>query len=85
MFSSISLIPFYRFERELEALRKELAEVSARSGRSSPTHDSIIRDPSSEELSPPLSPEIIANGLPPGSVVASIQTTDAVLISRKDI
>ena len=88
VFSSIPLsfiVPFHRFERELEALRKELAEVSARSGRSSPTNDNIVRDPSSEDLSPPQSPEIITNGLPPGSVVASIQTTNAVLLSRKDI
>ena len=31
------ICPPFRFERELEALRKELAEVNARSERSSPT------------------------------------------------
>lgn len=44
---------YYRFERELEALRKELAESAARSGHSSP----INGVPSEEDLSagsPPL-------------------------------
>lgn len=57
-------VPF-RFERELEALRKELAEATARSGRSSPTSgaDSLVRDLSNEDLVT-CSPVSIQNGLP---------------------
>jgi len=44
----------YRFEKELEALRKELAEATARSGRSSPTNCTMTDD--EEPISPQLSP-----------------------------
>jgi hypothetical protein len=55
-----------RFERELEALRKELAEATARSGRSSPTNEgnNLSRGPSNEYLTMTRSPVIIENGLP---------------------
>ena len=42
-----------RFEKELEALRKELADATARSGRSSP--NGIMTD-DEELISPQLSP-----------------------------
>jgi len=56
-----------KFERELEALRKELADATARSGRSSPTSlDPLSGGPSDEDLStgggsPPL---MMKKGLP---------------------
>jgi len=43
-----------KFEKELEALRKELAEATARSGRSSP--NGIMTD-DDELISPQLSPK----------------------------
>ena len=46
----------YRFEKELEALRKELAEATARSGRSSPNGTICIMTDDEEPISPQLSP-----------------------------
>jgi len=40
-----------KFERELEALRKELADSTARSGLSSPTSLDAVNSPSDEDLS----------------------------------
>lgn len=57
-----------RFERELEALRKELAEATARSGRSTPVSigEDLSRITSDEELSAtPGSPVIINRQLAP--------------------
>ena len=45
-----------RFEKELEALRKELAEATARSGRSSPNGITGITTDDEEPISPQLSP-----------------------------
>lgn len=47
----------YRFEKELEALRKELAEATARSGRSSPNDATGIVTDDEEPISPQLSPK----------------------------
>jgi hypothetical protein len=56
----------YRFERELEALRKELAEVSARSGRSSPTTMSMSEDElASIANSPATHPVVVTSGVDP--------------------
>ena len=46
----------YRFEKELEALRKELAEATARSGRSSPNGTIASMTDDEEPISPQLSP-----------------------------
>jgi len=46
----------YRFEKELEALRKELAEATARSGRSSPNGTLSGMTDDEEPISPQLSP-----------------------------
>ena len=46
----------YRFEKELEALRKELAEATARSGRSSPNGTLGCTTDDEEPISPQLSP-----------------------------
>jgi hypothetical protein len=46
----------YRFEKELEALRKELAEATARSGRSSPNGTISGMTDDEEPISPQLSP-----------------------------
>lgn len=46
----------YRFEKELEALRKELAEATARSGRSSPNGTISSMTDDEESVSPQLSP-----------------------------
>jgi hypothetical protein len=46
----------HRFEKELEALRKELAEATARSGRSSPNGITGIMTDDEEPISPQLSP-----------------------------
>jgi len=46
----------YRFEKELEALRKELAEATARSGRSSPNGTVASMTDDEEPISPQLSP-----------------------------
>lgn len=46
----------YRFEKELEALRKELAEATARSGRSSPNGTAGMMTDDEEPISPQLSP-----------------------------
>ena len=46
----------YRFEKELEALRKELAEATARSGRSSPNGTIGSMTDDEEPISPQLSP-----------------------------
>ena len=46
----------YRFEKELEALRKELAEATARSGRSSPNGTLAGMTDDEEPISPQLSP-----------------------------
>jgi len=55
-----------KFERELEALRKELADTTARSGRSSPTSiDALSGGPSEEDLSTAgASPLMMDKGLP---------------------
>jgi hypothetical protein len=58
------LTSFYRFERELEALRKELADTTGRSGRSSPTNtDAVSGGPSDEDLTTG-SPLMMNKGLP---------------------
>ena len=46
----------HRFEKELEALRKELAEATARSGRSSPNGTIASMTDDEEPISPQLSP-----------------------------
>jgi len=46
----------YRFEKELETLRKELAEATARSGRSSPNGTVGSTTDDEEPISPQLSP-----------------------------
>jgi len=46
----------HRFEKELEALRKELAEATARSGRSSPNGTIAGMTDDEEPISPQLSP-----------------------------
>jgi hypothetical protein len=46
----------HRFEKELEALRKELAEATARSGRSSPNGATGMMTDDEEPISPQLSP-----------------------------
>ena len=46
----------HRFEKELEALRKELAEATARSGRSSPNGIICAMTDDEEPISPQLSP-----------------------------
>ena len=46
----------YRFEKELEALRKELAEATARSGPSSPNGTSCSMTDDEELVSPQISP-----------------------------
>jgi hypothetical protein len=58
-----------RFERELEALRKELAESSARSGRSTPTSpgDTISQVTSEEDLTINGVPLMIGKGMGPAS------------------
>jgi len=45
-----------RFEKELEALRKELAEATARSGRSSPNGNIYSMTDDDEPISPQVSP-----------------------------
>lgn len=62
--SSSELTRLVRFERELEALRKELAENTHRSGRSSP----ILTDASSVANSP----AVPLTSLPPLSVDAML-------------
>lgn len=55
-----------RFERELDALRKELAEATARSGRSSPTSDALgfaSDDDVSTLGSPTMSPKVLPTPL----------------------
>ena len=47
----------YRFEKELEALRKELAEAIARSGRSSPIGTIGSTTDDEELISPQISPK----------------------------
>ncbi|KAH7931377.1 hypothetical protein BV22DRAFT_1108796 [Leucogyrophana mollusca] len=62
-----------KFERELEALRKELAETSSRSGRSSPSltdGESLVGSPimhskSLPSLSPPSPDELLLETVPP--------------------
>jgi hypothetical protein len=58
-----------RFERELEALRKELAESSARSGRSTPTSfgDTISQVTSEEDLTMDAVPLMIGKDMGPAS------------------
>jgi len=46
-----------KFEKELEALRKELAEATARSGRSSPNGTAGMMTDDEEPISPQLSPK----------------------------
>lgn len=46
----------YRFEKELEALRKELAEATARSGGSSPNSTICSMTDDEEPVSPQISP-----------------------------
>ena len=46
----------YRFEKELEALRKELAEATARSGRSSPNGTIGSMTDDEELILPQISP-----------------------------
>ena len=54
-----------RFERELEALRKELAETTARSGRSSPVSLGDAVTASDDEASSLAnSPILVSEGLP---------------------
>ena len=52
-----SNLTFYRFEKELEALRKELAEATARSGLSSPNGTVGNMTDDEEPISPQLSPK----------------------------
>jgi len=56
-----------KFERELEALRKELADATGRSGRSSPTSLEALNGGSTDEdlSTQSSSPLIMNNGLPP--------------------
>ncbi|KAJ8483242.1 hypothetical protein ONZ45_g14661 [Pleurotus djamor] len=51
-----------KFERELEALRKELAEATSRSGQSSPA--SMARTKSDSDMSETVSPLMISSTLP---------------------
>ncbi|KAF8897124.1 hypothetical protein BD779DRAFT_352062 [Infundibulicybe gibba] len=69
-----------KFERELEALRKELAESTARSGHSSPA---LSRGPSEDDLSSPsTSPLFRTTSLPSDSPLSS-ETSSS--LSKKDM
>lgn len=86
--------PCRRFERELEALRKELAEALSRSERSSPTlgpqsdDDLTAVSPSSSLNSKTVSPNVSAVELPletlPSVPVAASEGTDTETETRKD-
>jgi hypothetical protein len=75
------VINFLRFERELEALRKELADSTARSGRSSPNSlDTASGGPSDEDLLTPAgSPFTMDKELP----VTPDNVSDAALADKK--
>lgn len=76
-----------RFEHELEAMRKELADTSARSGSSTPNGLGILRRGASEdELSSMGSSPVIVNvGLPPITTPLELSPeTTPVLESKKD-
>ncbi|KAF7433475.1 hypothetical protein PC9H_005427 [Pleurotus ostreatus] len=69
-----------KFEREMEALRKELAEASARSsGQSSPAGMDTPRTKSTDDLSDGVSPLMISTPLPMDSQdsFSSLDTTEA--------
>jgi len=70
-----------KFERELEALRKEIAESTARSGRSSPV--SLSRGPSEDALSSLGSSPVMVNTTLPPSESSSPEITPQ-LDSKKD-
>jgi hypothetical protein len=72
---------FFRFERELEALRKELADTTARSGRSSPNSlDTTSGGPSDEDLLTPAgSPPTLNEELP----ATPDNISDAALADKK--
>jgi len=75
------VINFFRFERELEALRKELADTTARSGRSSPNSlDATSGGPSYEDLLTPAgSPRTMDKELP----ITPDNVSDAALADKK--
>jgi len=82
---AISRIFKKRFERELEALRKELADTTARSGRSSPTSlDTLSCAPSDEDLlTPSSSPLVMNKDLPVTPNNVSAPVSDTTLADKK--
>jgi hypothetical protein len=84
---SISRPFISRFERELEALRKELADTTARSGRSSPTSIDTLSNggPTSEDdLSTFGGTPLVTNlDLPATSDTVVVSVTDSVLSEKK--
>ena len=86
LFAELISMP-YRFERELEALRKELAEATSRSSNSSPTLGPQSDDDLSTVAGSPnmngnkvLSPEMASIELSPDSSATSLPEVE----SKKD-
>jgi hypothetical protein len=70
-----------RFERELEALRKELAEATARSGRSSPVSDEL----NSPHQSPELAGQRVGKEFSPKMPSIDLAMSEGVPIAASDV